>query len=255
MEERGTQTVSIVVPVYNAAAYLAETVEMVRRQTFSDWELILVDDHSTDGSRSILERLAGQDDRIVLMGQEEGIKGAAHARNLGIQHAAGYYLAFLDADDIWKEDKLERELAFLKEKDAAFVFTAYEFGDEEAHGTGKIVHVPEKLTYKKALSRTVIFTSTVLFDLTKVERDLLYMPDIKSEDTAAWWQILRAGHTAYGLDENLVIYRRPKKSLSSNKAVALSRIWNLYRKQEKMSVLQSAWYFCFWAFRATLRRI
>lgn len=255
MEKRETGTVSIVVPVYNAAAYLTETVEMVKRQTWPDWELILVDDHSVDESRSILERLSEQDGRIVWMEQEEGTKGAAHARNLGIRHAAGNYLAFLDADDIWKEDKLERELAFLKEKDAAFAFTAYEFGDEEAHGTGKIVHVPEKLTYKKALSRTVIFTSTVLFDLTKIDKDLLYMPDIKSEDTAAWWQILRAGYTAHGLDENLVIYRRPKKSLSSNKAVALSRIWNLYRKQEKMSVLQSVWYFCFWAFRATLRRI
>lgn len=252
---RRTSKVSIVVPVYNAAAYLEKTAEMVRRQTYADWELIFVDDHSTDGSRLILEKLASQDDRIVLMGQEAGVKGPACARNLGTQHAAGRYLAFLDADDIWREDKLEKELAFMEEKDAAFVFTAYEFGDENAVGTGKVVRVPERLTYKKALSRTVIFTSTVLFDLTKIERELLYMPDVKSEDTAAWWQILRAGYTAYGLDDNLVIYRRPKKSLSSNKAAALSRIWNLYRKQEKLPVLKSAWYFCFWALRATLRRL
>ncbi|MDO4332313.1 MAG: glycosyltransferase family 2 protein [Eubacteriales bacterium] len=255
MEGNGTEKISIVVPVYNAAAYLGETVEMVKRQTLTDWELILVDDHSADESYRISEELARQDGRIVLLEQEAGQKGAAHARNLGIRRAAGRYLAFLDADDIWKADKLEKQLAFLKEKDAAFSFTAYEFGDEDAVGTGKIVRVPETLTYKKALSRTVIFTSTVLFDLTKIKKELLYMPDIKSEDTAAWWQILRAGYTAYGLNENLVIYRRPKKSLSSNKAVALSRIWNLYRKQEKMSVLQSVWYFCFWAFRATLRRI
>lgn len=252
---RRTSKVSIVVPVYNAAAYLEKTAEMVRRQTYADWELIFVDDHSTDGSRLILEKLVSQDDRIVLMGQEAGVKGPACARNLGTRHAAGRYLAFLDADDIWREDKLEKELAFMEEKDAAFVFTAYEFGDENAVGTGKVVHVPERLTYKKALSRTVIFTSTVLFDLNKIARELLYMPDVKSEDTAAWWQILRAGYTAYGLDDNLVIYRRPKKSLSSNKAAALSRIWNLYRKQEKLPVLKSAWYFCFWALRATLRRL
>lgn len=250
-----TGKVSIVTPVYNAAAYLEKTVEMVKRQTFTDWELIFVDDHSTDESRAILEKLAAEDDRIVLMGQEDGIKGPACARNLGTQHASGRYLAFLDADDIWRADKLERELAFLKEKDAAFVFTAYEFGDENAVGTGKVVHVPTQLTYQKALSRTVIFTSTVLFDLSKIEKELLYMPDVKSEDTAAWWQILRAGYTAYGLDENLVIYRRPKKSLSSNKAAALLRIWNLYRKQEKLPVVKSAWYFCFWALRATLRRL
>lgn len=247
--------VSIVVPVYNAAAYLEKTAEMVRLQTFENWELILVDDHSSDESRSIMEKLAVKDDRIIVMGQEAGVKGAANARNLGTQHASGRYLAFLDADDIWRADKLEKELAFLREKEASFVFTAYEFGDEEARGTGKIVHVPEQLTYQKALSRTVIFTSTVLFDLTRIEKELLYMPDVKSEDTATWWQILRSGHTAYGLDENLVIYRRPKKSLSSNKAAALSRIWKLYRKQEELPVLQSAWYFGLWALRATLRRL
>lgn len=250
-----TGKISIVTPVYNAASYLEKTAEMVKRQTYTDWELIFVDDHSTDGSLEILERLAAGDDRITLMRQEDGVKGPACARNLGTQHAVGRYLAFLDADDIWREDKLEKELSFMKEKNAAFVFTAYEFGDENAVGTGKVVHVPERLNYKRALSRTVIFTSTVLFDLSKIKKELLYMPDVKSEDTAAWWQILRAGHTAYGLDENLVIYRRPKKSLSSNKAAALSRIWNLYRRQEGLSVLRSAWYFCFWALRATLRRL
>ena len=115
--------------------------------------------------------------------------------------------------------------------------------------------MPERLSYREALSRTVIFTSTVLFDREKLPDSLLVMPDVPSEDTALWWQILRAGHTAFGLDENLVIYRRPKKSLSSNKAKAVKRIWGLYRKQEGLSALKSAWYFCFWAVRATLRRI
>ena len=111
----------------------------------------------------------------------------------------------MDADDIWRVDKLEREMAFLREKDAAFVFCSYEFGDEHAVGTGKIVRVPDQLTYQKALSRTVIFTSTVLFDCEKIDKALLQMPDVPSEDTAMWWQILRNGHVAYGLKENLVI--------------------------------------------------
>lgn len=249
------EKISIVVPVYNAAAYLEDTVAAVRRQTYPHWELLLVNDHSTDQSAAVMGRLAKQDDRIVLLSQKEGKKGAAAARNLGTGHGSGRYLAFLDADDIWRADKLERELAFLREKEAAFVFTAYEFGDENAAGTGKVVHVPPKLTYPEALSRTVIFTSTVLFDLAKLNRELLYMPSVKSEDTAAWWRILRAGHTAYGLDENLVIYRRPGKSLSSNKAEAVARIWNLYRRQEGLSVPKSAWLLCFWAARATLRRL
>lgn len=250
-----TRTVSIVVPVFNAAGWIEETVRSVQAQSFSDWELILVDDHSVDESAKICQRLAESDPRIRLMCQKDGVKGAANARNLGTQHASGRYLAFLDADDVWRSDKLERELAFLQEKKAAFVFCSYEFGDENAKGTGKVVHVPGTLSYKQALSRTVIFTSTVLFDTKKLPKELLHMPDVKSEDTATWWRILRAGHTAFGLDENLVIYRRPKKSLSSNKLEAMRRIWMLYRGQEGLSPVKSAWYFCFWALRATLRRI
>lgn len=247
--------VSIVVPVYNAAAYIEKTVEMVRRQTFSEWELILVDDHSADDSYRILEKLAAADDRIRLFVQKDGVKGAANARNLGTSMATGQYLAFLDADDVWRPEKLEKQLAFMKKTGAEFVFSAYEFGDEEATGTGKIVEVPDRLNYRQALSRTVIFTSTVLFDREKLPDRLLQMPLVASEDTATWWQILREGYVARGLNENLVIYRRPKKSLSSNKGKAIVRIWNLYRKQEKLCVIASAWYFCFWALRATLRRI
>ena len=248
-------TVSIVIPVHNAAAYLAETVKSVQAQTFSDWELILVDDHSTDDSAQILRRLASDDGRIRLAATGAEQHGAAAARNLGTQSASGQYLAFLDADDLWMPEKLEKELDFLRKKDAAFAFTAYEFGDETARGTGKIVHVPPVLSYRRALSRTVIFTSTVLFDLSRIKKELLYMPDVGSEDTATWWRILRSGYFAYGLDETLTVYRRPKKSLSSNKFTALTRIWDLYRKQEGLSVLASAWHFGFWALFATLRRL
>ncbi len=247
--------VSIVMPVYNAAAYLSETVASVQNQTFPDWELLMVDDHSSDDSRTIMEKLAAEDCRIRLLSTREGEKGPACARNTGTKNANGRYLAFLDSDDLWMPDKLEKELDFLHKKEAAFAFTAYEFGDESARGTGKIVSVPPRLVYPKALSRTVIFTSTVLFDTDRIDRALLSMPDIASEDTAAWWRILRAGYTAYGLNEALTIYRRPKKSLSSNKAAALSRIWNLYRKQEGLSLLRSAWHFTFWAIFATLRRL
>lgn len=246
--------VSIVVPVYNAASYLEQTVAMVQKQSFTDWELLLVDDGSSDESASMMKRMAEQEERIRLFFQKEN-GGAARARNTGIREAKGRYLAFLDADDVWKPEKLERELAFLKERQAVFACTSYEFGDENGVGTGNVVHVPEVLTYRKALSRTVIFTTTVMLDLWKLPRELCRMPEVKSEDTATWWQILRAGYPAYGLDENLAVYRRPKKSLSSNKFAAMRRIWNLYRKQEKLGVLASAWYFCFWALRATLRRI
>ena len=248
--------ISIVTPVYNAAAFIRQTIEMVQAQTYTDWELILVDDCSKDNSCAIIEEYLKEkpDGRIRLMKQEKN-EGAALSRNFGIKEAKGRYIAFLDADDIWMKDKLQKELVFLQEKGAGFAFTSYEFGDENAKGTGKIVHAPETLTYRKALSRTVIFTTTVLLDTHVIEKELMHMPLVKSEDTALWWKLLKAGHTAYGLDEVLAIYRRPAKSLSSNKFEAIKRIWYLYRKQEGLSLVESAYYFVFWALRATLRRI
>ncbi len=248
--------ISIVVPVYNAEKYIEQTVDMVRRQTFTDWELILVEDCSKDNSADVLHALENrlQDSRIRVIYKEHN-EGAAKARNTGVEAATGRYLAFLDADDIWKENKLADELAFMQKKQVAFVFTAYEFGDEKGVGTGKIVKVPDTLTYKKALSRTVIFTSTTLFDLSVLGKDLVKMPDVPSEDSATWWQILRVGYTAYGYPEVTTIYRRPQQSLSSNKGKAIQRIWYLYRKIERLPLLTSVVCFVGWAFRATMRRL
>ena len=248
------ELISIVMPVYNASAWLEETVESVQKQTYENWELIAVDDCSPDESFRMLERMAQKDARIRPIRREEN-GGAARTRNTGMDAARGQYLAFLDSDDLWDAKKLEKELAFLKERQAAFAFTAYEFGDENGRGNGRIVHVPPTLDYRHALSRTIIFTTTVMFDLQRIDRELIRMPDVKSEDTATWWKILRSGYTAHGLNENLAIYRRPKGSLSSNKMVAVRRIWNLYRNQEKLSVPVSAWHLFFWAWRAAARRI
>lgn len=255
----GEEMISIIVPVYNAGNYIEETVHMVEKQTFTDWELILVDDCSTDNSREAIQKYlesktAREKEKIRLIMKDKN-EGAAMARNTGIDASKGRYIAFLDADDIWMPDKLQKELAFMKEKQAAFVCTAYEFGDERARGTGRIVHVPPALTYKKALSRTVIFTTTVLLDTEKTGKELIHMPAVKSEDTALWWKLLRNGFTAYGLDEVLAIYRRPAKSLSSNKMEAIKRIWYLYRVQEGLSFWYSAYNFIFWAYRAARRRM
>lgn len=248
------ELVSIVVPVYNAGSFIEETIEVVRRQTYKRWELLLIDDCSADQSRRVIEEYAKGDERIRLIAKEKN-EGAALARNTGIMEARGRYLAFLDADDVWMPDKLERQLKFMEEKKAAFAFTGYEFGDESANRTGKKVSVPETLSYKKALSRTVIFTTTVMFDLQKIDKKTVLMPNVPSEDTATWWKVLRSGYTAYGLNEVLAIYRRPAVSLSSNKLTAIKRIWNLYRNEEKLSLPSSLWNFAGWAMRAVLRRI
>lgn len=250
--------VSIIVPVFNAENYIQATVSMVQAQTFEDWELILVEDGSTDDTKEILQDLIDNtlDRRIRVIFFEGNENGAAGARNRGVEEAKGEIIAFLDADDVWKRTKLERELAFMEEKKAGFVFMSYEFGDELAQGTGKIVHVPETLDYRRALSRTVIFTSTVMLDTRIIDKEFAKMPLVPSEDTACWWNILRNGYMAYGYDADVqVIYRRPAVSLSSNKGKAIVRIWNLYRNVEHLGVCKSAVNFVGWAIRATLRRI
>lgn len=246
--------VSIVVPVFNAGKYMDDTVRTVCNQSYQNWELLLVDDCSGDNSREKIEEWCRKDSRIRLIAKEKN-EGAAQARNTGIDLAAGRYIAFLDADDFWKPEKLEKQLGFMEKKRAAFSFTSYEFGDEEGHETGRKVAAPEELIYKKALSRTVIFTSTVMFDLEKIKKEIIKMPAVASEDTATWWKVLRSGYTAYGLDEVLTVYRRPAGSLSANKLVAIKRIWNLYRNVEKLPLAYSMWNFVWWALRATLRRL
>ena len=245
--------VSIVIPVHNAARFIEETVNSVKSQTYGNWELLLVDDGSEDESGAVIDGIAQNDDRILAF-HTRGL-GAAEARNLGTARSTGRFLAFLDADDLWKPDKLKHELFFLNEVNGAFAFTGYEFADEYGRGNGKIVHPPRELVYKEALKNTTIFTSTVIFDMDRISKDDLMMPKVKSEDTALWWRLLRTGITAYGLDENLVTYRRAGRSLSSNKLEAVRRIWNLYRRVEGLSVPKSCYYFVFWGYNAVTRRI
>ena len=245
--------ISIIIPVYNAEKFISDTIKSVVAQTYKDWELILVDDGSNDKSREIIDSFG--DERIKCVQNKSGRKGAAGARNYGISVAEGRYIAFLDADDIWRNEKLERTLAFLQKKEAAFVFTAYDYGDKNAKSRGKMVHVPEEMKYEQALSRTVIFTSTVMFDLEKISKKEITMPYIESEDTATWWKILRSGVTAYGLDDSLVIYRRSWNSLSANKIIAVRRIWRLYRNHENLGFFSSIYHLIGWAVRAVARRL
>lgn len=250
--EMKEELISIVVPVYNAEKFISETISSVLNQTISNFELLLVNDCSKDLSAQIIESFT--DSRIRLINQEKN-QGAWAARNRGVDEAKGRYIAYLDSDDLWEPCKLEHELEFLKKEDAGFVFTGYEFADEKGLGTGAVVKVPHTVDLKKALKNTNIFTSTVMFDREKIPDELIKMPHIPSEDTATWWLILKKGYKAYGLNENLVKYRRSTGTLSSNKFVAIKRIWRLYREIAGLSVLKSAFYFCCWAITAVLRRI
>ena len=150
--------ISIIVPLYNASAYIEKTIETVVNQTYKDWELILVDDLSKDNSVEVAKNCINALDkdtasRIRLITKPVN-EGAAMARNTGLDAAGGRYIAFLDADDVWYPHKLEHELLFMNKHNAGFVCSSYQFGDEQAVPTGKVVRVPKKMTYKKALSRT-----------------------------------------------------------------------------------------------------
>ncbi len=248
------ELVSIVVPVYQVERFIEETIAAVQRQSYKNWELLLVDDCSKDNSCALIERAAAEDSRIRLIRQETN-QGAAAARNCGVRKAKGRFLCFLDSDDLWEPEKLSEEILFMQKKQAGFVFTGYEFADEKGIGLGKIVRVPEEITYSQALKNTTIFTSTVMIDRKKIQDEDIYMPLIASEDTATWWHLLKVYGKAYGLDKNLVKYRRSANTLSSNKMVAIRRIWQLYRRQERLSLVYSAYCLCFWAVRAVLRRV
>lgn len=252
------ELVSVVIPVYNAAKFITDTVLSIKSQTYKNWEIILVDDGSTDDSLKVMNELAAEinkdSEKIRVISSQEKLK-AALARNLGVKAAGGRYLAFLDADDLWFSDKLEKQLALMKEKDCAFSFTGYEFADEDGVGVAKIVRVPEKINYNKAIKNTTIFTSTVIFDLSKLSKEDIEMPNVESEDTATWWKVLKKVPYAYGLNEALTLYRRGGDSLSSNKLVCLRRTWRLYRNVEHFSLIKSAYCFIWYVIHATVRRM
>ena len=247
--------VSIIVPVYNSEKFIKDTISTVQKQTYNNWELILVDDASTDNGINIIESYSQNDKRIKLIKLETN-SGAAIARNKGIEYANGEYIAFLDSDDLWHKEKLEKQLNFMKANDYSFSFTGYEFADENGNGNGKIVQVPKSLNYKQALKNTIISTITVMFDMKKLNKKDIEMPNIrKGQDTATWWKILKNNNIAYGLNESLSIYRRTKNTLSSNKFMALKRTWNLYRKVEKISILASIYYFIWYLYNTIKKRV
>ena len=247
--------VSIIVPVYNAERFLEDTINTVLNQTYKNWELILVDDCSTDKSVDIINKYSKKDKRVKLFKNKVNSK-AAVSRNNGIKESSGRYLCFLDADDLWDKQKLEKQVNFMKNNDCEFSFTGYEFADKDGNPNGKKVFIPNKINYKQALKNTTIWTSTVMFDMKKLSKKDIYMPNVaRGQDSATWWKVLKKIGYAYGINEILSFYRRTEGSLSSNKITALKRTWNLYRNVEHLNIFSSSYNFCWYCFNALKRRI
>ena len=245
--------VSIITPSYNSSKFMQDCVCSVLSQTYTNWELLIVDDYSQDKSRDIISELAEKDDRIKSIFLEKNV-GAAEARNISIRKAKGKYIAFLDSDDIWKSDKLEKQLSFMKENDIAFSFSTYQLISEDGKNLTNVIKAPQKMTYHSYLKNTIIGCLTVIIDREKTGD--FEMPNIRSShDMALWLLIMKRGFSAYGLDENLAYYRIVSNSNTSKKWKAAKEVWEVYRKVEKLNFLYSMYNFVGYAFNAVKKRI
>lgn len=241
-------------PLYNGEAWLEEAIGSLRAQSYQNWELIVVDDASTDKGPALAERFCALDSRIRLLHLAEN-NGAAVARNRALEQVSGRYVAYLDADDRWRPDKLEKQLRFMEERGCGFSCSSYQVMEENGRLRRK-VQMPPKLDYKGFLSHNLLQTVGVMVDLEKVNRDLLVMPNLRRrQDAATWLQILKAGHCCYGLPQVLAEYRRTKNSLSSNKLLAVKGMWHLYRKVEGLPLLFSCFCFVRYALLAIWKRL
>lgn len=244
---------SIIVPTYNASRFIEETIHSVLNQSFQDWELIIIDDCSTDNTVQKLNEFRKIDQRIRVKVLDEN-SGAAIARNTGISMASGRYIAFLDSDDLWVPRKLEKQLNFMKENNVAFSFTGYEIITESGEKTGKIIHVPKKIDYQGLLKNTIIGCLTVMIDTQQVGK--IQMPNLRTrQDTATWLSILKRGFEAYGIDEVLSKYRKVENSISSKKIKMARMNWKLYREVEGLSVFKSAWCFINYAYNGFAKHL
>jgi len=276
--------VSIVMPAYNAAAHIEESIRSVVTQTYANWQLLIVDDGCTDATPDIIRAWSEREPRIQGL-KTSGRTGVANARSVAIDAATGDYIAFLDSDDLWDPRKLEAQLSFMRERGSVFSFTAYRKMDMNGVIGRDVINVPESVTYRDLLKSNHIGCLTALFDrrhfgtievprLGRREDYRLWLNILRGpvvhEDYSLWLKLLRpvrplAGvgtaiaptsaprAVAHGLNEPLAFYRCGKPSLSSNKLKAAASQWIIYREIEKLPLRVSAYYFAHYALKGFLK--
>jgi len=231
--------VSIITPSYNSAPYIKETIESVLQQTHSNWEMIIVDDCSTDKSRDIIAEYSKQDSRIKLLKNKINL-GVAKSRNCAIKEAEGDYIALLDSDDIWLSNKLEKQLELMQKENVLMSFSAYNTINEDGEEIG-FFPINEKVTYSDMLKTSSIGTLTTIYNAKKLGK--LYFDEIGHEDYLYKLNILKQIDYAQGIKEPLAKYRIVQSSLSSNKIKAALWQWKIYRDIEKIPLFKSIYYF------------
>ena len=246
--------VSVIMPAFNSERHIAESIASVQAQTLSSWELLIVDDCSTDNTSEIVGKLSESDSRIRLISQSEN-GGAALARNTALENVCGRYVAYLDADDLWLPEKLEKQIDCMDRENAGFSCASYEVIDEEGSLLGRTVHMPSKTSYWGYLTNNYLQTVGIMADLEKVEKRLLVMPNMRRrQDAATWLQVLAAGHDCIGVNDVLCQYRRTSGSLSSNKVKAVRGTWYFYRQIAKLPIYKAIYCFVRYAFLAVWKR-
>ena len=242
--------VSIIMPNYNSEKYIEETIKSVLAQTYNNWELLFVDDLSTDNSLELVH--AFDDDRIKVFTSDKN-GGAAIARNKAIENARGRWIAFLDSDDLWLPDKLEKQIKYMLDNDFSFSFTDYDVVGENNEQIFKFVPHLDSCTYNDILKHNHIGCLTVIYDAEKLGR--VYMPTNaeKREDLACWLSILKRDVKGQCLHESLSKYKIHSNSVSSKKSEMIKYQWRVYRNVEHLSVIKSVYYLAHWAILGVLK--
>ena len=244
------EKVSIIVPMYNAEKFIGKTIESVLSQTYKNWEMLIMNDVSTDNSLAVVNEYAKKDDRIMVVNTEKNM-GVVKGRNHLIDLANGKYIAFLDADDYWHSQKLEKQIQFMKEKNAGISCTEYTRVKENGEKINEVV-IKSEISYTDMLKNNYLGCLTVMYDVEKIGKR--YFKELeKNEDYVLWLEIVKDVKTIYGLRENLAYYRVLDNSRSSNKVKTAKVRWEIYRKIEKLPLLKSIYYFMHYAVRAVLK--
>ena len=235
---------------YNAEKTVESAIKSVLSQTYANWELIVVNDCSKDGTEAIVAGFAGIDPRVRLISNETN-SGVSITRKKGAETAKGTWIAVLDSDDMWKPDKLEKQMRLINEKNAELVFTGSGFIDNEGNPIDWQLHVPETLSYRELLKQNLVSNSSVLVKKELYEQ-FYAVGDDMHEDFAIWLGITKTGRKAFGIDEPLLIYRLAKSSKSSNKLKAARMNWNTYR-YVGLNPVAASYYMCCYTVRGLLK--
>ncbi|WP_436420344.1 glycosyltransferase family 2 protein [Petrimonas sp.] len=232
--------VSIITPLYNSISYIEETINSVLNQTFINWEMLIIDDCSTDGSDEVVKNIIKKDRRVKYFKTIERSGSPTLPRNIGIENASGRFIAFLDSDDVWLPNKLEEQIRLFDSINVAIVFSNYEKINEKGKTNNRLIKAPEKVNYKGLLKGNVMACSTVVYDTEKIGK--VYFSNQGHEDFILWLSILKRGYIAKNTNTVGAYYRVRKSSVSSNKFKVIKWIWNIYRNIERLSILKSFYY-------------